>query len=173
MTSVDITTVENNDFDESDIESTALTSLDIQDIIEERTKALKIEDVPLDESETILEGTLRILKENLEQHPDIQYIIPVVADQEEGILGEINAYRDAHARVATNFWMLLVARFDDLASLALRAQVDLEEWGNYSTEAWLDAFSQKLLPWIIQRAHKFNPQSIAAELASMHRAMQE
>lgn len=146
----------------------AITPADLDNAVSEALQAAKdnlkapLEDI--NTSKTILEMTLEVLQSEVAEYPLLQYFIdylePLKVDH---ILGEINAYRDAHARVMTTTWHILLANDPSMSSLALRARLDIDIWGNYSDETYIAHWEDLVLPWLRHRSQYFSPHLVAAE----------
>ena len=115
-------------------------------------------------SKTILEMTLEVLQSEVAEYPLLQYFIDYLEPfKVDHILGEINAYRDAHARVMTTTWHVLLANDPSMSSLALRARLDIDIWGNYSDETYIAHWEDLVLPWLRHRSQYFSPHLAAAK----------
>ena len=156
------------DSDDSDKVLYAITPADLDNALSEALQAAKdnlkapLEDI--NTSKTILEMTLEVLQSEVAEYPLLQYFIDYLEPfKVDHILGEINAYRDAHARVMTTTWHVLLANDPSMSSLALRARLDIDIWGNYSDETYIAHWEDLVLPWLRHRSQYFSPHLVAAE----------
>ena len=156
------------DSDDSDKVLYAITPADLDNALSEALQAAKdnlkapLEDI--NTSKTILEMTLEVLQSEVAEYPLLQYFIDYLEPfKVDHILGEINAYRDAHARVMTTTWHILLANDPSMSSLALRARLDIDIWGNYSDETYIAHWEDLVLPWLRHRSQYFSPHLVAAK----------
>ena len=156
------------DSDDSDKVLYAITPADLDNALSEALQAAKdnlkapLEDI--NTSKTILEMTLEVLQSEVAEYPLLQYFIDYLEPfKVDHILGEINAYRDAHARVMTTTWHILLANDPSMSSLALRARLDIDIWGNYSDETYIAHWEDLVLPWLRHRSQYFSPHLVAVE----------
>lgn len=156
------------DSDDSDKVLYAITPADLDNALSEALQAAKdnlkapLEDI--NTSKTILEMTLEVLQSEVAEYPLLQYFIDYLEPfKVDHILGEINAYRDAHARVMTTTWHVLLANDPSMSSLALRARLDIDIWGNYSDETYIAHWEDLVLPWLRHRSQYFSPHLVAAK----------
>ena len=156
------------DSDDSDKVLYAITPADLDNALSEALQAAKnnlkapLEDI--NTSKTILEMTLEVLQSEVAEYPLLQYFIDYLEPfKVDHILGEINAYRDAHARVMTTTWHILLANDPSMSSLALRARLDIDIWGNYSDETYIAHWEDLVLPWLRHRSQYFSPHLAAAK----------
>ena len=145
--------------------------------ISKATSKLKAPLEDINTSETILEGILRILGEEVNDAPQLRYFIQALEGEKDSVLGEINAYRDAHARVMTNWWSTLIAADPSHSSLALRATFDMDRLGNLNESSYVAWWAENVLPWLKQHGEFFNhemveaqTQAILAEVAAIQSA---
>lgn len=131
--------------------------------LSEATEKLKAPLEDIDTSETILEGVLRILREEVQDTPQLRYFIEALEGEVTGILGEIHAYRDAHARVMTNWWSTLIAADPSPSSLALRATFDMETLANLSESSYIAWWADNVLPWIKHHGEFFNHEKVTEQ----------
>ena len=131
--------------------------------INEATSKLKAPLEDIDTSETILEGILRILNEEVVETPQLRYFIQALEGEKDTILGEINAYRDAHARIMTNWWSTLIAADPSHSSLALRATFDMDTLGNLNESSYVSWWHDNVLPWLKQHGEFFNHEMVEAQ----------
>lgn len=131
--------------------------------INEATSKLKAPLEDINTSETILEGILRILNEEVVETPQLRYFIQALEGEKDTILGEINAYRDAHARIMTNWWSTLIAADPSHSSLALRATFDMDTLGNLNESSYVSWWHDNVLPWLKQHGEFFNHEMVEAQ----------
>ena len=131
--------------------------------INEATSKLKAPLEDINTSETILEGILRILNEEVIETPQLRYFIQALEGEKDTILGEINAYRDAHARIMTNWWSTLIAADPSHSSLALRATFDMDTLGNLNESSYVSWWHDNVLPWLKQHGEFFNHEMVEAQ----------
>lgn len=131
--------------------------------ISEATSKLKAPLEDINTSETILEGILRILGEEVNDAPQLRYFIQALEGEKDSVLGEINAYRDAHARVMTNWWSTLIAADPSHSSLALRATFDMDKLGNLNESSYVAWWAENVLPWLKQHGEFFNHEVVEAQ----------
>ena len=132
-------------------------------VINEATSKLKAPLEDINTSETILEGILRILNEEVVEAPQLRYFIQALEGEKDTILGEINAYRDAHARIMTNWWSTLIAADPSHSSLALRATFDMDTLGNLNESSYVSWWHDNVLPWLKQHGEFFNHEMVEAQ----------
>ena len=131
--------------------------------ISEATNKLKAPLEDINTSETILEGILRILNEEVVETPQLRYFIQALEGEKDTILGEINAYRDAHARIMTNWWSTLIAADPSHSSLALRATFDMDTLGNLNESSYVSWWHDNVLPWLKQHGEFFNHEMVEVQ----------
>ena len=131
--------------------------------INEATSKLKAPLEDINTSETILEGILRILNEEVVETPQLRYFIQALEGEKDTILGEINAYRDAHARIMTNWWSTLIAADPSHSSLALRATFDMDTLGNLNESSYVSWWHDNVLPWLKQHGEFFNHEMVEVQ----------
>ena len=90
-------------------------------------------------------------------------MIQALEGEKDTILGEINAYRDAHARIMTNWWSTLIAADPSHSSLALRATFDMDTLGNLNESSYVSWWHDNVLPWLKQHGEFFNHEMVEAQ----------
>lgn len=107
------------------------------------------------DDELLLHRVIKSLSADAEGNPQLRPIIKILESWKGSLVGEATAYRDAHARVMTQNWQVMLADVGDLSTLMLRAKIDANIVGNYNDNAWMQWWEENIRPWCIKYGYFF------------------
>lgn len=109
-----------------------------------------------DHSPTILERAIEVLQSQVEEFPELVHLVEIFKSQEGTLLGELAAYRASHPELFAIFLHELMLPISGGSSLAMRAQISMEDFRYSSEDAIVEHFTQVVLPFLKTNASFYN-----------------